>query len=102
MIAYLLNKIGAVRALQKRTSSLSPLAADSPPSPRTSPGTPAQYDYKGIPSDAFFFGCTPEEYEIYLLKAHPDGSGCGAGCAATTGPNVSQLGDSGASAGGDS
>jgi hypothetical protein len=41
---------------------------------------------------------SPEEYEVALQKAHPDGSGCGAGCASTSWDSGSTACDSGSAA----
>lgn len=84
MLAALLDKMFGTPGTAPSTDPGPAPAAQEPPAPL--PGAPmTQNDLKGIPSDAFFFGWAPEQYQIYLLGAHPDGSGCGAGCGATPG-----------------
>jgi|GEM_PF-4781327 len=70
MMVALLNKIASFHAMwTSQTASPSPAETDTPSS---------QNEFKGIPTDAFFFARTHAEPQF--KPSHPDGSNCGAGC----------------------
>lgn len=79
MMVALLNKIASFHAMWTGQASPDSPASPDTPSTRTASSKPsAQNEFKGIPTDAFFFAGTPDD--PHAKPSHPDGSSCGAGC----------------------
>ena len=79
MKAAMMNKIASFRAMcLSRISRNKQATADIPTTQSAYSKPSAQYEFKGIPTDAFFFAPTSNDPQQH--PSHPDGSSCGAGC----------------------
>lgn len=79
MMAAISNKIARFRAMcVSRISRNSQATADIPTTQSAYSKPSTQHEFKGIPSDAFFFASPSIDPQLH--PSHPDGSSCGAGC----------------------